>query len=537
MHWPAYGSRRLSPRYAGTLARALVRVRWRQMALPALLVVLYAAALLVPLPFAASASWEETPLSRWWFLRLGDLLFTGGAFGRIGILGAVFAVFLTPRLGGARSLRRLAIFLAAQSAAAVLVWSAYVQQRLVEPGGWGRAALGIGLLALAGTAAKFVDLYLLERGAPALSLLHLVILFAGAVPGPRLTGQLAAGWPEAAPALAFVATALAVVAGYHLWFRRGVAIEIEQVRSVRHHRFSQLLLEGGGREIWDGVFFIAILCYFFSAVPLTVALGVPALAAQPPALVVAPQVLSLLIVWLLLPLLGPLLGAERGQTLAGKLKRKFWVVVGQPPGEATARHIDRRLAAVRRRRFALVALWVTAGNAAFFELARRGEAAAYFPFGPLVFVYLVFGLWTYLAQVARRVVGRVRTLGHEVRRAGERLLELFGSEAAAPVDVFAGSERRSTEPSLSEYIEDLAIVLRTRPQREAAPGGRRVVRAIALRTLPLLLSGLVTTTLVGALLVFFEVGRENLVLTLIGSFLAGLGIPTLYQGVLAGVRR
>lgn len=554
--WPRYGTSAARPR---VLAGFLFNLQAAKVTLILLAAVaVYFVGISMPIPTLRPA--EGTPISSWWFLRLFDLLFTGGALGR----GAFFCLglFSTFALGStvtnvAQAARKGLLLrilkLSVLTALIVLIFllrgNVAVEVRAI--------AVTFFSVALGGVGLALINRVLMRHRGPQIIHLNIFILlyshYSGVFLELRSLGRLSDLYLSAA-GIGFIA-----VSAYYV-FKRRIFIEIENIKSPADHRFATLELRGVDEDTLDLLAFASVILFICFAGVVSLLADFRQISQDNFLVFAGISTVLLLSVWLLLVLASKVLAShgtmvsyisqflDTGEMLAFHDARhyallmlnSFWVIPNVAAGPATEEFIRERVKRVMHKSFLIFAVWFFVILGIQLYIFFYSSGLLLFPYGPLVFIFLFLMCVGNLSMILRNV--RMK-FGHyrQLMRGRQRVLvgpySLATPSELRHVDFSKADDDYWDEEKLSDQVKQiidwyqLIRQVQVIPSKSVLPKRTRIAAALWQLIIGII-SGIIIAFLGGGLYVLLVPQRGDVWAVVIPLFLGGLFSQNILWSVL-----
>lgn len=549
--WPTFGS--LSAGNPVLLTRfTLDPGSLRTLAAVAGLLALYVAGLYAPIPALQPRPAGPPP---WWFLRLFDQLFTGGAFDR----GALFALGLFASLSFGNPARPFWRRLLAHGVLTVLALAVYLTRL---PGSLGPATLAatFALLYFGGIAVVFLNRWLVRKGGPQILYVNILLLFGQHF--RDVVAQLVRQRDFAVLAAAGAGIVLLSVSAVYV-FRTRIFFEVENIKSMADRRSVTLEIRGVDESSLDQLGLTSVILFLSLSGVVSLFAGWRDLAAARFAWVAAISGAVFLLVAFLLVLTRRFLTAgdsvsryARQVLEAGELSKlhdpyryamqmlnHFWIVPGTPAGRETERFIEDKLTRVMRRSFLIFTLWFVTTLLIQLWADRRGAGVLLFPYGPLVFISLFLMCIGYLSALGHRLRSELNNFKQIARGKSRLMAQSFPRPAAAarPLDLEVDADYWREEKT-TDQMREILDWYRLLQQGGVRPGAARAARRPRLygavsKVVIALLSGVLFAFIGGSLFVLLFPKSDDLGGILISLFMAGAFSPNVFWTLLAIKRK
>ena len=537
--WPVY--RGFAVRDLKLLAHfAADPARFRRLALVALLLAAYLAGLLVRIPGAhlEPASTGE----HWWFLLFLDKALTGGALRRgglfsLGVLGPL--VLSSSRQAGSplRPLLRKTIFLSLTSALVALNLRA---RGLVAPG-MKPLLMVAAFVALGGICLKLIDTRLVRYHGPNILYTNLVIVLVG---GLR-TAFAGLGGQQRYWAMTMILGCVAFISisAYMLMHKRILV----QVENIEHPSGRGLVLElpAMPEPLLDFLSVMFLTLYVSIAGLVSLSLGWHSITTDNIGILSVISIAVFGLCWAMFMLLSKhadlfemlgqagSLGLSDARSYALRMLNHFWVIPGCSAGRDTEEWIKLRLASVAKRSFLLFASWIAVSLVLEHVLARTIHSGVLFPFGGVVFIFLlvmVVGNASAIAHYVGATVNRFKQIVRGQSRVIAEMYPLGRTDYQERISIEDDFKKYWNEEKLSDQLQDmlqwvkLAKQIQLHPPR-ATP--RSKTFTIILRVVTRVMTAAVLSFLIGliCLLLFPRMGRQDMGTVMIPAFMGFVIAP------------
>ena len=544
--WPKYGtSGAIRPRL---LARFLFNLEAAKVTLIVLVAVaLYFVGISLPIPTMRPV--EGASINSWWFLRLFDHLFTGGALGR----GAFFCLglFSTFALGGMATnpqaarkgillrILKLAVLTALTVSIFLLRGNVALEVRAI--------AVTFFAVALGAIGVAWINRVLMRHSGPQILQLNIFILlyshYSGVFLELRSLGKLSDLYLSAA-GVVFIA-----VSAYFV-FKRRIFIEIENIKSQADHRFATLEVRGVDEDTVNLLAFASVILFICFAGVVSLLANFRQISQSNFLVFAGISTLLLLSVWLLLVLAGKLLAShgamvsyvsqflDTGEMLAFRDPRhyalmmlnNFWIIPNVAAGPATEAFIRERVKRVMHKSFLIFAAWFFVILGIQLYIFFYSSGLLLFPYGPLVFIFVFLMCVANLSMVLRSV--RMK-FGHysQLMRGRNRVLSgpylLATPSELRHVDFSKGDDDYWDEEKLTDQVKQfidwyqLMRQVQAVPSKSVSPKRTRIAAALWQLIIGII-SGIIIAFLGGLLYVLLVPQRGDVWAVVIPLFLGGL---------------
>lgn len=391
---------------------------------------IYAAGLYIPVPGLHRPGMASLP-EGWWFLSLLDIALTGGALGRgalfcLGVLGPLFLgnglrftknpfVAYGKRLGG------LAV-------ASLLVGLSFRSRGMIDPG-LKAFLLVCGFTALGGFLLNLIDIYALRLHGPQIRYINLALVL-----GVNLRSIFLALRHERlywAAAVLVACIAFVSISAY-LLVRARILIQVNKI-GVQSSRQATLEIPTMNEPLLDTLSVLLLILFVSAAGAVSLLFGWHTITARniPVFSLLAAAVLAL--GWTIFLVVNRFLGVFESLGMAGaigfsdahsyamRMLDNFWIVPGLSAGTETEAFIKSKLASKAKRSFLLFAAWFASVLGLEYILVRLNPSVVLFPYGSVVFIFVLVMLVANLSAIFRHVYSALKRF-KQLLRGESRLL-------------------------------------------------------------------------------------------------------------------
>jgi hypothetical protein len=376
------------------------------------LLAVYAVGITFPIPGLRRPIPGPSP-EGWWFVSLLDLALTGGALGR----GAIFCLGVVGplALGGPLHWRKSPFItygkrLSGLAVASLLVSLALRSRGLVAPG-LKPLLIVCGFAAFGGLLLNLIDVYTVRLHGPQIRYINLaLVLWVNLRSISFLLQRERLYW---AGVLLLGLAAFVCISAYML-VRAHILIKIERVGEP-FHRWTTLEIPTMNEPLLDTLSVLLLSLYVSTTGTLSILFGWHSITARsiPSFSLVALAILCLgwaifLVVNRFLDFFetlgaGGAIGFSDAQSYAKRMLNNFWIIPGLPAGRETEAFIKSKLAGRAKRSFLLFAAWFASVLGFEYILVRLNPSDVLFPFGSVVFIFVLVMLVANLSAVFRHV--------------------------------------------------------------------------------------------------------------------------------------
>lgn len=535
--WPVYRGfamrdLKMLAHFAGDPARL------RRLALIAVLLAAYAAGILLRIP-----GLHAQPLSaaaRWWFLDFLDKALTGGALGRGGIFSLGVLAPLVLASGSSAPLRRIARQAVLLSLVSALVAINLRARGLLSPG-WEPLLMASAFVAAGGIFLKLIDGSLIRHHGPSILYANLLlVLFAGLRTALAGLGGRQRYW---AMAMVLGCVAFIAISAYVLMHKK-ILVPLQNIERPSSRRVV-LELSAMPEPLIDLLSIMFLTLYVSIAGLISLSLGWHAITPGNIGVFSLISVAVFALCWAiflflnkhadLLEVLGQAgtLGLSDPRSYALRMLNRFWVIPGCTAGRETGAWIKARLGSVAKRSFLLFASWILLTLILEQVLARAIHSGVFFPYGGVVFVFVVVMLVGNASAIARYVAATVGRFKQIVRGQSRVVAEMYplGRVATQERVSFEDDKKYWDDEKLSDQVQDmfqlLKVVKQFQPGQLREQTGRSRIYTFALHLASRAVTAIILSFLTGlvCLLLFPDLGRRDMGLVVVPTFMGVLIVP------------
>jgi hypothetical protein len=477
--WPTY--QRFLANYPALVPRlGFDPAALRTIAAVAGLITLYVAGTFAPIPMLRPQSADGA--QTWWFLKLFDELFTGGAFGRGALLSLGLLAGLT--LGGLSRpwLRRYAY----HAVLTLLVMAALVKRSAVPP----RLLPMLGafaLLYLGGVVVVFLNRRLLRNNGPQvlhLNVFMLIFRYYRTLVGELLQRHAAVDLYLAAGGLVFLCASAAYVS------RTKLFLEVENIKSAADQRRVTLEVRGIDENALELLGITNVVMFLSLSGVVSLLAGWRTMTAHVYGFAVISGAVFLLVAALLglarrlLTSRGSIMRYARDLLASDELSKlydpfryamqmlnHYWVIPRVAAGLDTERFIEDKLRTLIRRSFWIFTLWFVVISAVQLYAVRYGAGLMLFPYGPLVFISLFLICVSWASAIAQSLAAELSHWRQTARGKSRLVAQTFPlrSKPMRHLELAGPARRSEGDEKLGDDLRDILQWLRFLHQAGVQP--------------------------------------------------------------------